>query len=143
MHSVGSVLLVAAGAFTLLAALAHLACILIGAPAYRLLGAGERVARAAEAGRRMPMLVTAGIAAVLITWAVYAFSAAGVLGMLPGACWVLSVVSVVFVLRAFAFPLLRPAFPENSAMFWWVSSGICLVLGLLYAVGTALVFAWG
>jgi hypothetical protein len=26
-------------------------------------------------------------------------------------------------------------FPENSTTFWYLSSGICLVLGLLYAVG--------
>ncbi len=128
--------LVLAGALTVAAALAHLACIAIGAPAYRFMGAGEHMVRAVQAGKARPALVTAAIAAVLLVWAMYAFSGAGVIGPLPLTGVALPAISLVLLARAFAFPLLRPVFPGNSTTFWWVSSGICLVLGALYAVGT-------
>jgi len=140
MTDIGSHALVIGGSLTAAAAAAHLACIALGPPAYRLMGAGERMARAVEAGKARPTLVTAAIAAVLLVWALYAFSGAGVMGPLPLTGWALPAISLVFLARALAFPLLRPVFPENSATFWWVSSGICLLIGLLYAVGA--VAAW-
>ena len=140
MAAVSSLTLILAGALTVAAALAHLACIAIGAPAYRFMGAGERMARAAEAGKVRPTLITAAIAAVLLGWALYAFSAAKVIGPLPLTGWALSAISLVLLARAFAFPLLRPAFPENSVTFWWVSSGICLVLGALYGAGAVAIW---
>ena len=140
MDTAGSGVLVFAGVCCVLAALAHLACIAIGPAAFRFMGAGERMARAVEAGRLQPRLVTLAIAAVLAGWAAYAFSAAGVIGPLPLTWLVLPAVSAVFLVRAVAFPLLRPVFPENSNRFWFVSSAICLVIGLLFAAGT--VGAW-
>lgn len=141
MNSAGVQALVAGGTLTAIAAAAHLACIVLGAPAYRFMGAGERMARAAEAGRLRPTLITLAISVVLAVWALYAFSAAGLVRSLPFTGIVLAAVSVVFLVRAFGFPLLRPAFPENSTTFWWVSSGICLVLGALYGIGTVSVWA--
>jgi len=141
MHSAGVLALIAGGTLTALAAVAHLACIVLGAPAYRLMGAGEGMARAAEAGKLKPSLITLAISAVLVVWALYAFSGAGVIGRLPFAGVVLPAVCAVFLVRAFGFPLLRPAFPGNSTTFWLVSSGICLVLGALYAFGTVAVWA--
>lgn len=141
MQSVGSLALVIGGALTGVAAVAHLACIFLGAPAYRFMGAGERMARAVEARRLKPRLVTLAIAAVLFAWALYAFSGAGLIAPLPFTRFVLPAISAVFLIRALAFPLLRPAFPENSTRFWLVSSGICLVLGFFYASGTWFVWA--
>jgi hypothetical protein len=135
MMGVNDHALVAGGVLSALAAVAHLACIAIGAPAYRFMGAGERMARAVEAGKAMPTLITLGIAVVLFVWALYALSGAGLIARLPLTGIALPAISAVFLARALFFPLLKPAFPENSATFWWVSSGICLVLGLLYAVG--------
>lgn len=96
--------------------------------------------RAVEAGKIRPTLVTLAIAGVLLVWAVYAFSGAGIAPRLPFTKLALVLISAVYLLRAFAFPLLRPVFPENSTTFWLVSSGICLVLGLLYAVGVIAVW---
>lgn len=135
MPELGPSVLVAAGALAVLAALAHLACVLVGARAYRFMGAGERMARAVEAGSRRPAVITSGIAAVLLLWGAYAFSAAGLLTPLPFTGAVLGAVALVLVARAVAFPWLRPAFPENSTTFWLVSSGICLAMGLLFAAG--------
>ncbi len=141
MHNAGLAALLAAGTLTTIAALAHLACIRLGAPAYRFMGAGERMARAVEAGKLQPTLITLAIAGVLLVWALYAFSAARVIGELPGTGFVLVAVCVTFLLRALAFPLLKPAFPENSTTFWLVSSSICLVLGVLYAIGAISLWA--
>ncbi len=120
------------------AAVAHLACIVIGASAYRFMGAGEKMARAAEAGKVQPTLVTLAIAGVLSVWAVYSLSGAGIIGRLPFTKLVLLVICSIYIGRAVAFPLLRAVFPENSETFWLVSSGICLCIGLVHAYGLAL-----
>ncbi len=125
-----------AGCASALAALAHVACVLIGAPAYRAMGAGERMARAAEAGLLQPTVLTLGIAGMLGIWALYAFSAAGLLPRLPLMRWALVLISTVYLARALAFPLLMASFPENSLRFWLVSSSICLAIGALHAWGT-------
>lgn len=136
MHNLGSIALMIGGSLSAIAALAHLACIALGTSAYRFMGAGERMARAVEAGKRKPALITLAIASILLLWALYAFSGAGIIPRLPLTKVALALISVVYLARAIAFPLLKPAFPENSRKFWWVSSSICLVLGLLHAVGT-------
>lgn len=137
MLNIASISLALAGLLVVVASLAHLACIAIGAKAYRFMGAGERMARAVEAGKAKPTLITLVIASVLLVWALYAFSGAGLVPRLPFTEPVLCLISAVFLARAVAFPWLRPSFPENSNTFWLVSSGICLVIGLLYAVGVA------
>lgn len=136
MHGIGIYALIAGGTLTAVAGLAHLACIVMGPPAYRFMGAGERMARAVEVGRLKPALITLLIASMLFAWSLYAFSAAGVIFELPFTGAVLPAVCVVFLARAFGFPLLRRSFPENSTTFWLVSSGICLLLGVFYAIGT-------
>lgn len=93
------------------------------------------MARAVEAGKLKPTIVTLAIASVLLVWALYAFSGAGLAPRLPCTELALLLISTVFLARAFAFPLLRRWSPENSTAFWLLSSGICLVLGLLYAAG--------
>ncbi|HJV53926.1 MAG TPA: hypothetical protein VJ652_20835 [Noviherbaspirillum sp.] len=136
MLSAGAQALVVGAALSATAAAAHLACILIGAPAYRFMGAGERMARAAEAGRLRPTLVTMTIAMILLLWSAYALAGAGLIDALPLIRFVLVLASAIYLGRAIAFPLLKPAFPENSNTFWWVSSGICGLIGLAYAYGT-------
>lgn len=136
MLNAGAQAFVVGAALSATAAVAHLACILIGAPAYRFMGAGERMARAAEAGRLRPTLVTLVITMILLLWSAYALSGAGVIGPLPLIKFVLGLACTVFLGRAVAFPLLKPAFPENSNTFWLFSSGICGFIGLAYAYGT-------
>lgn len=132
----GAQALIVGASLSAAAAVAHLACIAIGAPAYRFLGAGERMARAVEAKRLRPTLVTLAISGVLLLWAAYALSGAGVIGTIPLTKLALVAISATYLARAIAFPLLKPAVPENSNTFWWVSSGICGVMGLVHAYGT-------
>ena len=139
--STGSLALLVGAALSATAALAHLLCIVVGAPAYRFMGAGERMARAVEAGQLRPTLVTLAIAGVLLVWAAFALSGAGVVGPLPLTKPALVAISLAYLGRAVAFPLIKPGFPGNSNTFWRVSSGICGLIGLVHAYGTVLV--WG
>ena len=89
----------------------------------------------AEAGHWYPNFIAFVIGVMLSVWAVYALSGAGLLMQLPFVRLVLSAITGIYLLRALAFPLLKPAFPGNSDMFWLVTSGICLVIGLIHLVG--------
>ena len=135
MQITGSQALVVGAICSAAAAMAHLACIVWGAPAYRFMGAGERMARAVEAGKLRPTLVTLAICGVLLVWAAYALGGAGVIAPLPFSSLALPAICAVYLGRAVAFPLLKPAFPENSQTFWLVSSGICLLIGLVHLYG--------
>lgn len=128
--------LIAAAWGSIAASLLHIACIVGGPDWYRFFGAGEPIARAAERGAWMPVIVTLGIAAVLGVWAAYAFSAAGVVGHLPLTRTALVAISGVLLLRAIAG--LFGAFwrPDLSGTFMLISSLIVLVLGLCFAIGT-------
>jgi len=84
--------LLAGGGLSAIAALLHLGCIPGGPAWYRFFGAGERMARLAEAGSWRPAVVTLSIAALLASWSAcgYAFfhmqdtaSAAGAPALTP------------------------------------------------------------
>lgn len=141
MPTLGAQALILGASLSAAAAVAHLACIAIGPSAYRFMGAGERMARAAEANRLRPKLITAAIAAILLLWSAYALSGAGVIAALPMTRFVLASVSAVYLGRAVASPFLKHVFPENSTTFWWISSSICGVMGLLHAYGTLSLWA--
>ena len=127
--------LIAAAILCALASLAHFGCIVFGADWYRFFGAGEQMARMAEQGLWYPSIVTAVLVTVLASWSLYALSAAGVIRRPPFIRMILCLISVVFILRGIGFVALMPMFPENSMTFWYVSSAICLTIGLCFAVG--------
>jgi hypothetical protein len=132
--------LVAAAALSGAAALLHLATIAGGPSWYRFLGAGERMARLAEAGSPRPTLITLAIAAVLASWSAYALAGAGLIPRLPLLRTALVAITTVYLLRGL---VLLPALAMNggqvSPFLWW-SSLIVLGYGLVYAVGT--IRAW-
>lgn len=121
-------------AFSAVAGLLHLAIILVGPRWYRLFGAGERMARAAEQGRSYPALVTAAIALVLLAWSAYALSAAGAIGRLPLLLPVICLITLVYLLRGLLGPGLL-AGTGRSQRFIVVSSLICLGFGVVHLVG--------
>jgi hypothetical protein len=127
--------LLLAGAGSLAASLLHLACIAGGPDWYRFFGAGERMARMAARGHWYPTVLTLCIAAVLGAWALYAWSGAGLIPRLPLLRAGLCAITAVYLLRAVAFVPLQTFFPGNSDAFWYLSSGVCLGLGLLHAFG--------
>lgn len=135
MQNAGEAAFILGAFMSAAAAIAHLACIAIGAKACRIMGAGESMARSVEAGKLWPTLVTLAISGVLLVWAAYALGGAGVIAPLPFSDLVLPAICMVYLGRAVAFPLMRSTFPENSERFWLVSSGICLVIGLAHLYG--------
>ncbi|WCN09173.1 hypothetical protein [Marinomonas mediterranea] len=124
-----------AGVLTVIVALFHIGCIIFGGDWYRLLGAGEEMAQLAESGDPYPTIVTSVLSAVFLLWAAYAFSGAGLMVKLPLVRLALVLISIILFTRAFGFYFIMPAFPDNSLTFWFVSSGICLLLGLTYVLG--------
>ena len=132
--------LIAAGILSTVASLLHVATIVGGSDWYRFFGAGEEMARAAERGSVMPALVTAAIATILAVWALYAFSAAGLVRRLPLMRTALVVITGVYMLRALALVPLLALKPQLVDTFAVVSSLIVLCYGVAYAVGTWL--AW-
>lgn len=141
MNSPDSLYLIVGAALSAIAALLHLAAIAFGASWYRFLGAGERMAQMASAGRLYPTVVTLAIAAVLLVWSLYALSGAGVIGRLPFLRPALCAITGIYLLRAVAFLPLMRLIPGNSQRFWLVSSAICLVFGVVHLIGVRLAWA--
>jgi hypothetical protein len=127
--------LILASVLSAIAALLHLACIYFGGPWYRLMGAGEQMARLAESGSAYPAVVTLVIACILCLWSLYALSGAGVIGRLPLLRPVLAAITAVYLIRGFAFVPLMSVIPGRSLHFWLWSSAICAIFGIVHAVG--------
>jgi hypothetical protein len=117
-------------------ALLHVGCIVFGGDWYRFFGAGEAMALMAEQGLWYPSIVTAVIVVILLVWSLYGLSGAGVIKRLPLTKLALLMISSIFLLRGVSFVALMPLFPENSLIFWLISSGICIFIGSLFAIGT-------
>ena len=131
--------LMIAAALSAIAGALHIGVVLVGPRWYRLFGAGEKLARAAEMGRAYPALITFGIAFVLFSWAAYALSAAGVLGPLPLLRPALVAISLVYLLRGVAGPVILKG-TGRSQRFIYISSAICLGFALVHLLGLAQVW---
>lgn len=128
--------LLAGGALSAAASLAHLAVIVGGPRWYAFFGAGKRMVRLAEQGAPSATLITLAIAAVLAVWSAYAFSGAGLLPRLPLLRIGLTAISAVYLIRAVVFVPAVLVQTGQAGTFAWVSSAIVLVFGLTYAIGT-------
>jgi hypothetical protein len=127
--------LVFGSVLSLSAAVLHFACIPWGVDGFKFLGAGEPIIRMSASGHWYPPFIAFSIGSVLSVWSAYALSGAGMLPPLPHLRWVLVGISAIYLLRAVAFPLLKPAFPGNSNAFWLMTSSICLFIGLVHLIG--------
>lgn len=135
MTSTKSTVLVVAAMLSAIAALLHLACLIIGAPMFRLMGAGEQMAQLHLAGHWYPVAITSAIAVILLGWSLYALSGAGVIRRLPLLRTVLTAVTCIYIARGVAFIPAMAYFPGNSVTFWLVSSAICLLIGIVHLIG--------
>lgn len=129
-----------AGAFNLLASALHIGVVIGGPNWYRFFGAGEAMALMAEKKSLIPTGITLGIASILFLWAVYAWSAAGILPLMPFTRSILLAITAVYLVRGVGgfvacFVLNHPLIKQNSTTFWVCSSAICLVIGLLHLFG--------
>ena len=89
----------------------------------------------AEAGRWRPAVITALIAAVLTLCGLYAYSGAGLLPPFPLLAFVLSAISTIYTLRGLAYTGFKLFKPELATPFFQWSSLICLIIGVVHAVG--------
>jgi len=128
-----------AGASSGIIALFHVAIALVGAPAYRYFGAGERMARLAEQGSALPALATLGIAVVFAIWSAYGFTGSRHLRWLPYPRLVLTAVGGVYALRGLVLlPQVVWFFSGHSAdvplrhLFFSLAA---LLIGLVYLAG--------
>ncbi len=135
-------LLLGAG-LSAIAALLHVAIIVGGGDWYRFFGAGEGMARMAEAGRLYPAVVTSGIALLLLLWSAYALAGAGwpVAAGLPWIKAALIVITGIYLLRGLALLPLWLLAPAQVTPFWIWSSLICSAFGLVHLLGVSQV--WG
>lgn len=135
MESRPNLPLIAGALLSVAAATVHAACIVYGAPLYRLLGAGDDMVRMAERGEMLPTVVSLALAAGIAMAAVYALCGAGMLRRLPLARTVLCLVTAAYLFRGIGFGVFVPLFPENPFGFWLWSSGFSLLAGLLHYAG--------
>jgi len=137
--------LIIAGALSLLASLAHVFIIYGGPKWYRIFGAGEKMAVMAENKSIKPTLITTCIAIVLAVWAIYAWSGAGLVPRMPFLKLVLVLITGVYLVRGVVGLIAphvsaHPAIKANSKVFWFWSSVICTMFGVIHLVG--LVSVW-
>lgn len=126
--------LIVGGVLSLMAATLHVVAIFMGPVGYRLFGAGERFVSAAERGKIHPPLITLGIALVLVSWAAYAFSGAGVMSPMPLLRPALVAITLVYLLRGLVGPFFLVG-TGRSTQFIAISSAICTLFGLVHLVG--------
>lgn len=131
--------LIASGWMSIATGLAHLACIIGGPQWYLSMGAPPDLVQASERGDGHLAIMTAFISIVIFVWAIYAFSAAGLMKRLPFMRLALVAISVVLLVRGlsyFLFPIWTGWRPDLSMTFMLWSSVIVLIMGISFAVGT-------
>jgi hypothetical protein len=124
-----------AAMLTLVASALHFACLMFGAPLFRILGAGDAVVTMAEHGHSHPYLMALVVGVALLFFAGLSLSLAGVVRPIPYAKYVLASFAIVLTLRGLLFPFLKPYFIGNSDLFWYLSSAFCLALAALIFKG--------
>jgi len=127
--------LIFAGIFSTSAALIHVGCIYFGASWYRFFGAGEQMAIWAEQGNIKSTIITSGITLVLSIWSAYAFSAAGLITKLPLVKLAMIAITTVYLVRGAGGLFLMSNPIGRSPEFWLWSSLICLIVGVVHAIG--------
>lgn len=131
----GRIWLLCAAWMSVAASLLHIACIFGGPDWYRFFGAGEAIAQSAENGSWQPAFMTTIIAAIIMGWAIYAFSAAGYLPHVPLLRTGLILITIVLLLRSAAFFIDDLWLPEHSQTFITISSAITFIMGITFAIG--------
>ena len=127
--------LIAAATLSAVAALLHVGILVFGADWYRFFGAGERMAQLAAAGHWYPPLITSLIALVLSSWATYALAGAGVIRRLPLMKPALCIITAIYLLRGLVIIPIAAFATSMATPFWYWSSAVCLLYGLVHLLG--------
>lgn len=143
MSSTPNLWLLLGAVLSAVAGLLHLGIIVGGAAWYHFFGAGESMARMAEAGRWYPAVLTGGIALVLFVWSAYALAGAGwpiPHSALPWPKTVLGLITTVYLLRGLVVLPMWLFAPAQVTPFMLWSSVVCGVFGVVHFVGLAQVW---
>ena len=135
-------ILAVAGWLSAAIAALHVVIVFLGAPAYRYFGAGEGMARQAEAGSLVPAAMTLAIAAVFAVFALYAFSGAGQFRRLPLLRTGLVVISAIYLVRGLMLLPELAGYAQGSGVRprHLAFSFTSLVTGLIYLAGMVLLW---
>ena len=130
-----NIFLVLAGVLNAIAAALHIGCIIFGASWYRFFVAGEQMVTLSERGSLKPTVITSTIVLILLIWALYAFSAAGLIDTLPFTRTALIVITFIYLSRGLVglFFINNPM--GRSPKFWLWSSIVCLLFGAMHLIG--------
>lgn len=104
---------------------------------YWYIGPGQSALKnMAVQGSSVTTVASAVLALIFATWAIYAFSAARLIGRLPLLQPVLIAICVIYILRALFLPTeINMVVTEGYPFRFVVFSTISLVTGLLYLIG--------
>src|SRR5215210_3744061 len=122
-----------AGWSSVAVAVLHVIIVFAGAPSYRYFGAGEDMARPAEAGSLVPAALTLFIATVFAVFALYAFSGAGSIRRLPLLRTGLVVIGLICTVRGLGLIL---QLLQGTILRDLVFSLVSLTIGIAYLWGT-------
>jgi hypothetical protein len=121
----------------------HVVIAFVGPSAFRYFGAGEDMARQAEAGSFLPAALTLVLAAVFAVFALYAFAGAGMVRRPPLLRTGLAVIAAVYTLRGLALFLELVRYARDSSAVLpreMAFSFTSLTIGIAYLTGTVLLW---
>jgi len=139
--STGQRLLMIMGWWNIAFAVLHVIIIFMKGSGYRYFGAGEQMARAAEAGNPKPTLITAGLTVIFLGFGLYALSAGGQFRRLPLTRWIVLGIGVLYLLRGI---LVGPQawwaiqHPDQVPLRFVLFSAVALLLGVVCVYGVML-----
>lgn len=137
----GKRLLAIVGWWNIAFAVLHIVIIFAGGSGYRYFGAGEQMARLAEAGNPKPTIITSGLTVLFLGFGLYALSAAGNIRRLPLTRLVVLGIGILYLLRGI---LVGPQawwaiqHPDQVPLRFVFFSAVALVLGVLCVYGLML-----
>lgn len=136
----GSGWLSTAAAFSFAIALLHLAIVTIGIPAYLFVEAPQNLIELAYAGSPTPALIALLLGSMFTLFGFYALAGAGRGPALPVVRLALVGISGVYIVRGLiGVPqMVMMSYTNEVPARAVVFSGISLVIGLIYAIGTVL-----
>ncbi|HTK94151.1 MAG TPA: hypothetical protein VL382_00820 [Terriglobales bacterium] len=138
MNARGRTLLAIFGWWNIAFALLHVVIIVWGAGGYRYFGAGEGMARAAEAGSLRPAVITGLLTLMFVLWGLVAFSAAGIGRRVGIAKYAVVLIGVLYILRGVL------AGPQAVWMYQHPDQvPLRFVLFSLVALGLGIIGLWG
>lgn len=135
MHKISKILLIAAASVAIFTAVAHVACIPIGAQCYQAQLAPEVIVESAKAGTWLAPLGTLAVAAIFLIWAAYALSGAAVIPRLPLLALGNYTIALLCIVRGLLGIQLWVRHPEMVSMFANIANWLWFLTGCCYAIG--------